>query len=690
MDGVLKFTSVPKKLNLKELDFFSEGVGLKMAGEDRAKSYLGMFTTLCLYTLLGLSTYYYLTQFLDESSPKIQYNRMIKPIANSFVINEMGAYYFFLVGNPSSKLRPATAADGVTGDDTANSGERRRRLQAVKPANLYLSQPELKKYFVTSLAQEVIQFQTNPSGGEDYQVVQSTPKTLIPCSQAEWFKKPEFKDALNENEFVLQLLAKYGICMQLDNNIKIFGDQLSRKSSRLRFKLDFCPSTNADCLADGFTDILKSTGLNMIVGSFEPSVDNSNKTNPWSYALNVDTQINIESLSTTTVTVAMKSIECLTDKGVVISDVDNQTRAAIDAVKKDFTASFEFGESMNDALANLPTPVTPAEDQYSVQYIPNEMTYVDVRFVASRTTEQFQRTYDTILDLFGNIGGSLDFVIILFVIMFNWCENILTDRTLTKQIGQALQVPDKMLGNHKRQGCCSKKNRTAPTAEEHKGSTKLDGCADVIADITDKSLSVENLTVQSTTYEFMVDNMMPSHLKTLIPLTVFVKKMVEQKKEEEKKKLSKNNAVGVNKSLSEYNMASTKDMTNVQEASDEKLTIAEAFESLDKPVDPLFAGMNKEIKRAFAEFAVMFGIQDIKGYLREEDGQQTSTQGALPVPIGRVEDFATASKAQQSVELSNVQFAKEENYTSLQKKGAPEGASGPTNRANLNNLIKQN
>lgn len=687
MDGVLKFTTVPKKLDLKELDFFSEGVGLKMAGEDRAKSYLGMFTTLCLYTLLGLSTYYYLTQFLDESSPKIQYNRMIKPIANSFVVNEMGAYYFFLIGNPSSKLRPASAEDGVTGDD---SGERRRRLQAVKPANLYLSQPELKKYFVTSLAQEIIQFQTNPTGGEDYQVVQSSAKSLIPCSQAEWFKDPKFKDALNENEFVLQLLTKYGICMQLDNNVKMFGDQLSRKSSRIRFKLDFCPSTNTDCLADGFSDILKASGLNMIVGSFEPSVDNSNKTNPWSYALNVDTQINIESLSTATVTVAMKSIECLTDKGVVISDVDNQTRAAIDAVKKDFTASFEFGESMNDALANLPTPVTPAEDQYSVQYIPNEMTYVDVRFVASRTTEQFQRTYDTILDLFGNIGGSLDFVIIIFVILFNWCENLLTDRTLTKQIGQALQVPEKMMGNHKRQGCCSKKNRTAPSADEHKEPTKLDGCNDAIADITDKSLSVENLAVQSTTYEFMVDNMMPAHLKTLIPLTVFVKKMVEQKKEEEKKKHSKNSAVGDNKSLSEYNMASTKDMTSVQEASDEKLTIAEAFENLDKPVDPLFAGMNKEIKRAFAEFAVMFGIQDIKGYLREEDGHQTPTQGALPAPVGRVEDFATASKAQQSVELSNVQFAKEDQYTSLKKKGTPEGSAGPTNRANLNNLIKQN
>lgn len=696
MDAVLKFTTVPKKLDLKELDFFSEGVGLKMAGEDRAKSYLGMFTTLCLYTLLGLSTFYYLTQFLDESSPKIQYNRMIKPVANSFTVNEMGAYYFFLIGNPSSKLRPATASDGVTTDDSggdseADSGEARRILQATKPVNLYLSQLELQKYFVTSLAQEVIQFQTNPSGGEDYQVVQTIPKTLIPCSQATWFKDPKFQDALKENEFVLQLLTKYGICMQLDNSVKIFGDQLSRKSSRLRFKLDFCPSDNTACLADGYTDILKADRLSMVVGSFEPSVDNSNKTNPWSYALNVDTQTNIEPLSTATVSISMKSIECLTDKGAVISDVDNQTRAAIDTVKKDFTASFEFGEVMDETLLQLSTPVTPAHEQYAVQYIPNELTYVDVRFVASRTTEQFQRTYDTILDLFGNIGGSLDFVIVLFVILFNWFENILTDRSLTKQIGQALQIPDKMLGNSKRKGCCSKKNRTTPTVEESKEPQQLDGCKDAIADIADKSLSVENLAVQTTTYEFMVDTMMPAHLKTLIPLTVFVKKMIEQKKEEEKQKAAKKTMpIADSKSLSEYNMASTKDVTSVNDVSEEKLTISEAFESLDKPVDPLFAGMNKEIKRAFAEFAVLFGINDMKNYLREDEAAPTATQGALPGPVGKVEDFATASKAQQSVELSNVQFAKEDQYTSLKKKGAPEAIPGPTNRANLNSMIKQN
>src|SRR3990167_4942408 len=265
MDGVLKFTSVPKKLDLKELDFFSEGVGLKMGGEDRVKSYLGMFTSLCLYTLLGLATFYYLQQFLDESSPKIQYNRMIKPQASSFTVNEMGAFYFFLICNPSSKLKPATESDGVT------TGERRRILQTTKPPNLYLTRAELEKYFVVSLSQEIIQFQTNPSGGEDYQIVQAAPKTLIPCSEAEWF-----------------------IQEKLHDSVKIFGDQLSRKSSRLRFKLDFCDSTTkASCLPDGFDDILKADGLNLVVGSFEPSVDNSNKTNPWSFALNVDTQVNI-------------------------------------------------------------------------------------------------------------------------------------------------------------------------------------------------------------------------------------------------------------------------------------------------------------------------------------------------------------------------------------------------------------
>lgn len=683
MDGVLKFTSVPKKLDLKELDFFSEGVGLKMGGEDRVKSYLGMFTSLCLYTLLGLATFYYLQQFLDESSPKIQYNRMIKPQASSFTVNEMGAFYFFLIGNPSSKLKPATESDGVT------TGERRRILQTTKPPNLYLTRAELEKYFVVSLSQEIIQFQTNPSGGEDYQIVQAAPKTLIPCSEAEWFIQEKFQDSLKENEFVQQLIKKYGICMKLDDSVKIFGDQLSRKSSRLRFKLDFCDSTTkASCLPDGFDDILKADGLNLVVGSFEPSVDNSNKTNPWSFALNVDTQVNIEALSVATVTVSMKSMECLTDMGMIISDVENQTRAAIDMVKKDFTASFEFG---SDITADLSTP--PAVDQYTVQYIPSAMTYVDVRFVASRTTEQFQRTYDTVLDLFGNIGGSLDFVIIIFVILFNWMENILTDRAMFNVIGEALQVPDKISGKSKKGGCCKKRNRTAPTSTDSLQKPKVEGYKDALSEVTDKALSIENLTIQATTCEFMIDNMVPAHLRTLMPLAVLMKKIVDQKREEEKKKSQKPTGAGTSKLASEYNVASTKDITNLGEQTEEKLSVAEAFDSLDARVNPMFENLNREVKKVFTEFASSFGIQDMRGYLKDEESLGDPTNAEQTRQIGKIQEIDGGYKGQQSVELSNAHLAKldrEEPYTSLKKKTISEAIGGPNQRANLGNLINQN
>jgi hypothetical protein len=646
---------------------------------------LGMITTLFLYTLLGLATSYYLAQFLDESSPKIQYNRIIKPQANSFSAHNMGAYFFFLIGNPASKLLPATESDGVTTDDSSdNAGVRRRILQSTASKNLYLKLSEVSKYFVTTLTQEVIQFQTNPAGGEDYQVVQAINKTLIPCTQAAWFNDPQFADALKENEFVNHLITKYGICIQLEDTVKIFGDQLSRKSSRLRFKLEYCDSATT-CLSSSFDDVSNSDGLHMVVGSFEPAVDNSNKTNPWSYALNVDTQIGIEALSTATVTVALKSIECLTDKGAVISDVDNLTRAAIDMVRKDFTSSFQFGQDITSLLTT-----TPSYDQYSVQYIPANVSYVDIRIVASRTTEQFQRTYDTILDLFGNIGGSLDFVIIIFVILFNWLENILTDHTVMTQMASALQVPQKMLGKSKKRAWCGKKNRTKPNELELKEEeTKIGGCKEALAEICEKSLSVENIAIQATTYEMMIESMVPAHLRTLMPLTVFMKKLIEQKKSQEKEKLKKSNAVSkAAESTAVYKQTSSKELIPVAEQHEEKLSVAEAFDNLNSSTDPLFSGMNQEIKTVFVEFATLFGIRNMKAFLQEECASEPSER-----EHGRIEDINYKMQpAQQSVELSNMQLAKYErdaDIMSLKKSRLTEVFPGPVPATELPSLIQQ-
>ena len=77
MDAFIRKIKVPKWRKWKtaeEFDYFSEGVGISFAGDDRSKTYCGFFTTLGILAFGAYLFQYYLVNALDTTSPKIQFD----------------------------------------------------------------------------------------------------------------------------------------------------------------------------------------------------------------------------------------------------------------------------------------------------------------------------------------------------------------------------------------------------------------------------------------------------------------------------------------------------------------------------------------------------------------------------------------------------------------------------------------
>src|SRR3990167_1054079 len=105
MDGIIRSTSLPGKLSLKELDFMTEGKGINIGGEGTPKTYFGAAASLGIYGVLILAIVYYVQEFLDETNPNVQFSRALEAKASHFRAKDMGTYVYLLVGNPNAKLQ---------------------------------------------------------------------------------------------------------------------------------------------------------------------------------------------------------------------------------------------------------------------------------------------------------------------------------------------------------------------------------------------------------------------------------------------------------------------------------------------------------------------------------------------------------------------------------------------------------
>ena len=656
MDAVLRSTTYPRKLSFKELDYLSEGKGINVAGEETSKSYVGAFASLGVYTVLTLAIIYYLNQFLDEGSPNVQFSTSIESKASTFRAGTMGTNFYFLVGNPKAKFsvvdatttydpnkdsgdtsnptsnpydspQPAPTADGSSPAIKPFDAEvpNHRNLQAAS-TNSYLKFSELGIFFNATLRQEIIQF--GFSGQDDFRIVSVIKKNLIACSNAAWYKSRANQHYMQQILFLYNLVGKYGICFDVDDKTQIYGDPLSVKSSRLRFTLEYCDSTTIPgCLDTALSAIKDANGIDLVVGTFEPSVNLGNKTHPWNYDLSSDNRLTIDVLAKATVTVPMKNLTVITDNGLVIEDLKNESKAAPKSLVTQYAPSFEFGKNMNDIVGG------GNADMFSVTYGGRELTYFDFRLTSSRYAESYKRSYMTILDLFGNIGGTVEFVIVLFLLLFHWYENLYSQQNIREELRKKFGLPEKVL-HHPTSGikCCRKHKPDQAIPEPAKDTeTDTTGYAKIAMDeISESALNLERLAVSDTTTNLLLESLVPKAIVKLSPVIVLMKKMIEAKEDEEQKAREKEQKKSLADRTPSENpsieLQSLKETKHPETGHDMDLKQAYDWLHQEGKNHGLFNPVVKTMSRTIEMFVDKFHVKDIRTYLADSDSQKSPGQ----------------------------------------------------------------
>ncbi len=552
MDGIIRSTGIPKKFRVEELDFISEGISLTIDNEDRIKTKFGAFLSLSVYTVLILATVYYTAKFFETEDPKIQYNMIVDSTSNKINLEDSDLYFFLFIQNPKSlpvesflteeqfnyggsdnfdqefnyndflaSIDPTPEPDG--------GSVRRRVLQAgAALENYFLNMTTLDQYFSYKLQYRVAEYSSTKTG-EIYEQLNIANKTLIPCKDTEWFSDKKFKAVLDENTFAREMIKQYGLCFNINKEVSLFGDSMTKKSGFLNFVLSVCNNnpvgSSPNCLGSAaiFKTLEDNSGIKIILGALDPSVNNTKKTDPFTWALNIENSFNIDGFLRMKANVAIKKIEAITDYGVVIEDKKSQYKGAMHRINLEFSSKFRYG-------ALQATKSDGRGEYYMTTDVNNEI--FEISFGASRVVDQFTRSYDTILDLFGNIGGSIDFVILLILFSFHWHENYTTSTRIRKALSDHLKLPNQLSQRETSIfGLCCKK--TQPIAK------------DALDEILDETLSVEKLAEQSISSDLLYAFILEPEIKTLAPTIAVMAKAIEikeqEKKEEEAKKAKKEN-----------------------------------------------------------------------------------------------------------------------------------------------------
>ena len=132
--------------------------------------------------------------------------------------------------------------------------------------------------------------------------------------------------------------------------------------------------------------------------------------------------------------------------------------------------------------------------------------------------------------MFGNIGGSVDFMIILFIIFFNWMENINQRTRVRKILTKTLNIAPGLLKEKKRirRGfCCWKKALTA--AEQKDDDAKVEP-TDIVDEVAEHSLAMEEIARNSIFVNYILSKTTDESINKLAPSIMVMEKMLEERR----------------------------------------------------------------------------------------------------------------------------------------------------------------
>lgn len=590
---------------MRELDFFSEGIGLTIEGEERAKSKTGVLMTVLIYLTMIAASAYYISKFVSTADPDIQYNIQVEDEALTFDLSRADFQFFLLIMNPEMSAT-SVSASGKSVIKTLDS--RFLDIQTVKKYYKHFAYINTTQYYEASDSQS-----------EQIVNVKKTPVNLISCRDATWLKEEKYATALKADPYGYDAISNYGVCVDVPPNTKVYGDSFSKTSVKLIYQLDICEGSDDGCFPDALDRIQKNGERSQIVTGFlEAAIDNSQKRDPWTFGLNLENTVQLNPSMASDFRVVLKQLTAETDMGLIIEDKQQDARAAIYQVNKDFVSRLT---SHGDVIS---IGGSTANDVYYTLMAPVPMFMMEIE--SSRITEAFSRSYMTILDLFGNIGGSVDFTILILLTLFCWYESRVISRKLRGVIVKHFGLPTDMKPKTLMDICCRcRKKRLQgelrPWSEDHY-KAKMEALDEVAAEV----LSFENLSDDSIVFNLAKDVILPQELSKMAPAVAVMEKMVKEKEDEEAKK----------------------NKIKVDPNANNRMTVGEAYRRLVEleqthrlDEDPLFAKTREQflatIREACDHMGVLpeeyFGVELPEEEVSEWDSQQDpwdSPEPAVP------------------------------------------------------------
>jgi hypothetical protein len=494
MDAIFRNTTYPRKMAVEEFDFFSEGISISVGGEDRIRSKTGAFMSILIYIILGFSSWYYIAQFLDTTNPKIQYSLQKSNDLLTFDLNDMGSFFFVLVSNPESTETMLSADKQPTNPDEGLK---------YNVSQLYLNASTLGRLY-SHKASVISTTYTVPEPGSTTTTVNETitDVQMIPCKYSDWVNSDEFLDILRSDDYMYQILINFAFCFNTTDGLEVKGDIMSSSSSVFEYTMEICKvDPKAPLCSQQATTIVSSKDNTYVtIGSFTPSVNNELKVNPWEYRLGIVSESRVHPVATSTTTALLKTLQVETDFGLIIEDTEEDSRGVVYQNYRD-TKSIIYPVS-----PNLRSPDFAV--QYSLAVNQNQPIF-KFRIVGTRVVENFSRSYTTILDLLGNIGGSIDFILLFIVILYNWYENLNTTNKLRVKIAHHLSLPKKMRPKFDTIFDACKKDKSK------------DDVIEAIDGVSDDALSLERIATHGIICSQIKNHLFPEELNVLAPV-VFV------------------------------------------------------------------------------------------------------------------------------------------------------------------------
>ena len=617
MDKVIRNTTFPRSFDPAELDFFSGGVGIRVRGSDRVKNYFAIFLTLLAYGMLGGAGWWYVTDFFDDKNPKVVFHQKIQNQANKFQMGEIGTKFFFLVGNPQASITSTDFTSNQQDGSISSAADSTGNPFSTNPSNVvginspYLSFDQVGQYFNAQVIREIVTFNSDATSGSDTVSTGFVAYALTSCAAASWFKDPNLLANLKKNPYLYAVLEKYGICLDLPANAEIFGDEMSKSYSKIKFSLTNCNSvTSTLCLLNAAGLIATASRLKVEFGAFEPVLEEESKKAAWTYSLNLKSKIDVSVMNQMNVDVSLKAVEVETDNGWVWPAKQSDTKGIIDQIMRSMTASFAVSP---DITSNL-SPVPATSPNFVLRPLATQANYVSVNIGSSRVYEKVQKVYPNVQDVAGKIGGSVELGLIVLLLLFHWTENLFKGGAVRQAAKVGLKIPDSL-----------------------SNSKYSKNTADVFDDLSEEAIALENMVLVNGCQKFIMESTMSPEAKKLLPIAVFMKKSIDKRSKPVTPQAA---AAPLPQAQADPKLKNTTEGTkiinvppSVTPPEDPKLNYTEAFDRLSKSqvyLNRPTSLLEQQIVETINTYCSTFGVSNVQEILKSEQAGKTGPSQVQP------------------------------------------------------------